>query len=84
MSEDPTQNINQKYDTKPTLETLLARMAAMEERLNARIDGMEERIGVRLDRIEGVAHETKGNFHTLRADFNELRAALREHFPLVK
>jgi hypothetical protein len=48
---------------------------------------MEQRfdaLDVRLDRIEGVAFETKGNFHTLSADFNELRAALREHFPVVK
>ncbi len=84
MSEERTEDIARKYDTKPTLETLLERINALEERLNARADRMEERIGVRLDRIEGAVHDTQSKFHLLRADFNEFRSELREHFPAVK
>jgi len=76
-----------EYQTKPTLETILERINAVAQTVEGLRAEMEQRfdaLDVRLDRIEGVAFETKGNFHTLRADFNELRAALREHFPVVK
>jgi len=38
--------------TKPTIETVLERFAAMEKRLNQRTDAMEERINQRMDGIE--------------------------------
>jgi hypothetical protein len=56
--------------TKPTIETVLERVA-----------GMEERLGVRLDRIESVVHSTRGEMFKLRADFRELNIKLKEHFP---
>ncbi|HEV2829504.1 MAG TPA: hypothetical protein VGW76_18040 [Pyrinomonadaceae bacterium] len=55
--------------TKPTIETVLERVA-----------GMEERLGVRLDRIESVVHSTRGEMLELRADFRELNIKLKEHF----
>jgi hypothetical protein len=39
-------------ETKPTLETVLERLIAMEERLNARITGIETRLDARFDRLE--------------------------------
>jgi hypothetical protein len=84
--------------TKPTIETVLERMAAQEERMsnrmaaqeerimnavNERIDKLEERIGIRLDRVESVATATRGEMLDLRADFRELRTQIREHFPAV-
>jgi uncharacterized membrane protein YccC len=71
-----------EYDTQPTIETVLERMGQMEERLGARISGLEERLGVRLDRIESSANQTRSEMLTLRADFTELRATIREHFPV--
>lgn len=73
--------------TKPTIETVLERMSAMEQRVGERIDAseqrvgermnsQEERLGTRLDRIESLAHAT-------RADFLELRLKLREHLPAL-
>ena len=56
--------------TKPTIETVLERVA-----------GMEERLGVRLDRIESVVHSTRGEMLELRADFRQLNINLKEHFP---
>jgi hypothetical protein len=81
--------------TKPTIETVLERMAGMEERLNQRtdavegrlnqrIDGMEERLSVRLDRIEGVADTTRGEMLDMRADFREWRTQLKEHIPALR
>ena len=38
--------------TKPTIETVLQRMGAMEERAIQRMDAMEERINQRMDAME--------------------------------
>ena len=59
--------------TKPTIETVLERMA-----------GMEERLGVRLDRIESAVHSTRSETLELRADFRELNIKLKEHFPELR
>jgi exoribonuclease R len=74
MSEnDPTKVIGAKYDTEPTIETILERMNAMEERLSTRLD----RIETLLDRVASTTFET-------RADLRDLKKELREHFPFVK
>jgi len=73
MSDDPTTNIEEKYQTKPTIETIL-------ERINA----LDERLGVRLDRIESEVKLTHSELYALRADFTELKGAIKEHFALVK
>ena len=74
--------------TKPTIETVLERMNAMEQRLGERIDAsgqrlgermnsLEEHLGTRLDRLEIMTNTT-------RADFLELRLKLREHLPALQ
>ena len=80
--------------TKPTIETVLERMGAMEERLNQRTDAMEgrlnqrtdkleQRLDSRLDRIESVASGTRSEMLELRADFRDWRVQLREHIPTL-
>ncbi len=59
--------------TKPTIETILERVTAMEDRLSVRLD----RIETLLDRVASTTFET-------RADLRDLKKELREHFPLVK
>jgi hypothetical protein len=73
-----------EYTTKPTLETLMERMNGLEERLFARLDHVEERLFVRLDRIESEVKLTHSELYALRADFTELRSALKEHLPALK
>ena len=58
--------------TQPTLQTILDRINALDERLS-----------VRLDRIESLASPTRAEMPTHRADFTEMRAAIREHFPAM-
>lgn len=70
-SEDPTKNLSR--DTQPTIQTILERLAAIEGRLN-----------VRLDRIESEVKQTHSEFYALRADFTELRNALREAMPQLR
>ncbi|HEY9286179.1 MAG TPA: hypothetical protein VIP46_22195 [Pyrinomonadaceae bacterium] len=81
--------------TKPTLDTLMDMMrelrdgmTTLEERLNKtlgeRLTKFEERLNVRLDRIEAEVKITHSELYTLRADFTELRAQLREHLPAPK
>ena len=67
----------------PTIETVLERMGAMEERLNQRIDKLEQRLDSRLDRIESVASGTRSEMLELRADFRDWRVQLREHIPTL-
>jgi hypothetical protein len=70
VGEDTTQDITKKYDTKPTIETVLERI----NDLAVAIRRMEERIGIRLDRIESEVKLTHSELYALRADFTELRS----------
>ena len=80
--------------TKPTIETVLERMAAIEERSNQRMDAMEERLNQRIDklelrldsrfdRVESVANGTRSEMLELLADFRDWRVQLKEHFPAL-
>jgi len=80
MSNESTKDIGRKYDTKPTIETLLEELRSFRMAVEQRFDSLN----VRLDRMEAVAHDTQSKFHALRADFNEFKGELRDHFPLVK
>ena len=87
MSEDPAIDIEQKYDTKPTIETVLERIDDFRSAMEKRLDGLDRRIDgfdVRLDRIESEVKKTHSEFYDLRADFRELRSALIEHIPALK
>lgn len=81
MIEDPTKDIGQKYETNPTLETILKEMRAGFAAVNARLNGIDarlDRMEAQLDRVTSVAHET-------RAELRELKTQLKEHFPsLIK
>jgi hypothetical protein len=84
MSEERTEDIAQKYNTQPTIQTVLERLDEFRATVETRFDGVERRfddLHIRLDRIESVGHDTQSKFHSLRADFNELKIALREQFP---
>lgn len=74
MSEDPTKDIGEKYDTKPTIETLLEEVRTG----FARVEQKLEEFDVRLDRIASDASKTRSDMLELRADFKEFRAEIRE------
>lgn len=80
MSEERTQNLEQKYDKKPTLDTVLERLGEIEARFGKRFDALE----IRLDRTASASYETRSEMPGLRADFKELKGQIKEHFPLVK
>ena len=50
--------------TKPTIETVLERMAGMEQRLNQRMDAVEGRLSQRMDgmsqRMDGMSQRIEG------------------------
>jgi predicted nucleic acid-binding Zn-ribbon protein len=90
VSEDKTQDISQRYDTKPTIETILEEMRSFRagvekgfDSFDTRMARFEERIEARLDRIESEVKKTGSEFYELRADFRELRTTLKEHFPAI-
>lgn len=81
MSEDSTKDLEQKYDTKPTLETVVQMLgefrASMESRFDAvdtRLDKIEERVDRmegQLDRATSVVHETRAELRELKGHFKE-------------
>jgi chromosome segregation ATPase len=75
--------------TKPTTETVLERISALDKRFDERIGALEKTMNERfdsvdneIDRVASVAHSTKAEMLTLRADFRELRAQLKEVIPI--
>jgi peptidoglycan hydrolase CwlO-like protein len=64
--------------TKPTIETVLERISGLEKKMEERFDQLDNEI----DRVASVAHSTKAEMLTLRADFRELRAQLKEVLPI--
>ncbi|HEY0003734.1 MAG TPA: hypothetical protein VGB17_02900 [Pyrinomonadaceae bacterium] len=74
MGEDTTQDISDKYDTKPTIETVLERITALADQMQKGF----ERIETRMDRIESEVKIVHSEMLTLRADFRELRSQLKE------
>lgn len=64
MSEDPTQNLEQRYDTRPILENLLAEIREGFAAVNARLD----RIDSRLDSIERKVKILNDDILAVRAD----------------
>lgn len=87
MSEDTTKDIEQKYDPKPTIETVLTEVRDGFTRIERRFDEFDAwrtDFDVRLDRVESVVNQTRSEMLTLRADFKEFKTALSEHLPALK
>jgi archaellum component FlaC len=90
MSDEPTKDLEEKYETKPTIETVIRMLAEFRDEMRAGFKRMDERFGglerkledfdVRLDRVASDASKTRSEFLELRADFREFRRELREHF----
>jgi hypothetical protein len=84
MSEDTTKDLEGKYSTKPTIETVLDSINSLGHILNARIDGLEANLNdlkanfnVRLDRLERDIKLVHSLTFGLRADLTELRHQLK-------
>jgi predicted nuclease with TOPRIM domain len=84
MSEDRTKDIEEKYKTAPTIETILERLDSFRVEINKRFDQMESRFEIRLDRIESEVKKTHSEFYDLRADFREMRDVLKETIPAIR
>ena len=55
MSEDTTKDISQKYDTAPTIETVLERIDALAQEVRAGFAGVNQKLTVieqRVDKLE--------------------------------
>ncbi len=74
MSENETEDIKPRYETKPTLEVILEEVRAT----RAEQRDFREYVEVRLDRIESMTNQTRAEMLTLRADFKEFRAHFKE------
>jgi outer membrane murein-binding lipoprotein Lpp len=63
MSEDTTKNLEEKYSTKPTIETVLDSINSLGHTLNARIDELETNLNSRIDGLETSVNDLKANFN---------------------
>ena len=95
MSEEPTKDMPQKYDTKPTIETVLERIEQLRSEMHSdiysEIKAVRVEMQVGFDRVESIISGTRAEvlamrseFLTLRADFRELKHAFGEHLPALK
>lgn len=80
MSEERTEDIKQKYDTRPTIETVLEGING----LRAEIQDFRQSVTIRLDRIEAEVKATHSELFTLRADFAEFKRDVEERLPALK
>lgn len=62
------------YDTKPIWERTLAEIAETRLEMQKHFEDFD----VRLDRVESVVNATRSEMLTLRADFKEFRAHIKE------
>ena len=77
MSDDPTKNIEERYDTKPTIDTVLERIEELRGEMRAgfaQIDG-------RLKKVEHKISLLNEDMPELRSDMRELNNALKVHEP---
>lgn len=64
MNEDPTKDLDQKYDTQPTIETVVQMLGELREHMDARFD----RVDARLDKIERKISILNDDVLSIRAD----------------
>lgn len=95
MSDEPTKNIEEKYDTKPTIETVLERINALGEELRSEMRAGFAQVEKRFDeadaRFDGLEKRLKKVEHKisllnedvleLRSDMRELKNSLQVHEP---
>jgi uncharacterized coiled-coil DUF342 family protein len=95
MSDEPTKNIEEKYDTKPTIETVLERINALGEELRSemhagfaqvekRFDEADARfdgLDRRLTLVEDKISVLNEDVLELRADVRGLKSSLKVHEP---
>lgn len=84
MSDDPTKNIEEKYDTKPTIETVLERINALGEEMRAGFKQVNTRLDVMDGRLKKVEHKISllnEDVLELRSDMRELKNSLKVHEP---
>ena len=84
MSEDKTQDMSERYDTKPTLDTILEELRSFRASVEERFEALENKFDVRLERIETELDRVRAVAHETRADVRELRSVLKEHFPAIR
>ena len=84
MSDDPTKDIEEKYQTQPTIETILGRVNLLGEYLNAGFARMDKRFDAlesRLDAVETLVDRVSSVIYETRADVRELRNSLKVQEP---
>jgi archaellum component FlaC len=79
MSEDPTKDLGQKYDTQPTIETVVQMLSELREHMDARFEEMRvgfEAVNARLDRVDARLDKTERMIKILNDDVLLIRADL--------
>ncbi|HLL73137.1 MAG TPA: hypothetical protein VK363_16985 [Pyrinomonadaceae bacterium] len=77
MSDEPTKNIEEKYDTRPTIETVLERIEELRGEMRAGFAQMDGR----LKKVEHKISLLNEDVLELRSDMRELKNALKVHEP---
>ena len=92
MSEDTTKDVSQKYDTKPTIETVLERINEMRVEMRGEINGMRGELkevrGELGNEINKLRAEMSGEINGIRAELSReiksLRAEMQVGFDRIE
>jgi chromosome segregation ATPase len=71
VSEEPTKDLGQKYDTQPTIETVVQMLGEMREEIRAGFEAVNarfDRVDARLDKIERKISILNDDVLSIRAD----------------
>lgn len=79
VSEEPTKDLGQKYDTQPTIETVVQLLGEMREEMRAGFEEMRagfEAVNARLDRVDARLDKIERKIRILNDDVLSIRADL--------
>ena len=74
VSDEPTADIAPKYETKPTLDTILERLAEMRDEMRrgfATVHERLEQLEIRMDRTQAMVYDMRADFKEFRQHFKE-------------
>lgn len=77
--------------TKPTIETVLERISALDQKVDERMNALDQKVDERfesmdneMDQLIRATHSTRADVVALRVHFKELRTQLKEVLPVPK
>jgi uncharacterized coiled-coil DUF342 family protein len=76
MNEDTTKDLSKKYDTKPTIETVLERISDMRGEMLERMNEMRSELSGEINGMRSEMNGIRGEMNGIRGEMNGMRGEL--------